>query len=363
MSDTQMVNQLDEAIDTLLAGSCTARSSPDPELARLMTVAAELRTMPASAFRDRLKVDLLQLEGPSARRASRPATRKLEGPTRVQSGQAPGILPTLTGLPGGLYPVRRSSFVASVFAHFAILTLLITSGIWAAHNTPESPRVISQIVTDITYPLPPASTTTKGGGGGGDHDSLTASKGVPPRFSDRQVVPPAIVVRAEQPRLQREPTVIGPPNLLFPQTGQLGDPLSNATIPSNGIGSDSGIGSGRHSGVGSGDGPGVGPGLGGGMGDGPYVVGRGVRAPRAVYDPEPDYSEEARKQKFQGTVVLQIVVGPDGQPSHVKVVRSVGLGLDEKAIEAVSQWRFEPGTKDGRPVAVVVNIQVNFRLY
>jgi TonB family protein len=88
-----------------------------------------------------------------------------------------------------------------------------------------------------------------------------------------------------------------------------------------------------------------------------------VSAPHLIYDPEPEYSEEARKQKYQGVVILQVVVGDDGRPHDVRIMRSVGLGLDEKALEAVRTWRFAPGMLNGRPVAVLVNIQVNFRLY
>ena len=88
-----------------------------------------------------------------------------------------------------------------------------------------------------------------------------------------------------------------------------------------------------------------------------------MTAPRAIYSPEPDYSEEARKAKFQGIVILQVVVDSDGRSREIRVARSAGMGLDEKAIEAVRQWRFEPGTKDRHAVAVVVNVEVNFRLY
>jgi TonB family protein len=107
----------------------------------------------------------------------------------------------------------------------------------------------------------------------------------------------------------------------------------------------------------------VGTGVGGGIGGGVYLVGRGVSAPRAIYDPEPEYSEEGRKARYQGTVLLQVVVGVDGRTRDVRVARSLGMGLDEKALEAVRQWRFDPATQDGQPVAVLVNIEVNFRLY
>ena len=93
-----------------------------------------------------------------------------------------------------------------------------------------------------------------------------------------------------------------------------------------------------------------------------YRIGHGVSAPRAIYSPDPDYSEEARKAKYQGTLVLYVVVGADGRPHDIRVTRSLGLGLDEKAIEAVRTWKFEPAQKDGQPVAVMVNVEVNFRI-
>jgi len=148
------------------------------------------------------------------------------------------------------------------------------------------------------------------------------------------------------------------------QTGPLGDPLSSVLgPPSNGTGSGGGIGSGSGGGVGSGHGPGVGPGWGGGIGGGAYRVGGGVTAPRVVFAPDPSFSEEARKAKFQGTVVLYVVVGIDGRAHDVRLIRSLGMGLDEKAIEVVGQWKFDPGRKDGSPVAVQVNVEVSFRLY
>jgi protein TonB len=98
-------------------------------------------------------------------------------------------------------------------------------------------------------------------------------------------------------------------------------------------------------------------------GGGLFRVGGGVSAPRPIYDPDPEYSEEARHAKYQGTVLLSVIVGPDGRPHDIRVQRSLGMGLDEKAIEAVRQWKFEPSMKDGHPVAVQVNVEVSFRLY
>jgi len=144
-----------------------------------------------------------------------------------------------------------------------------------------------------------------------------------------------------------------------------GDPMSHLPSgpPSNGVGSGGGIGSGSGGGVGVGEGPGVGAGRGGGTGGGVFRVGGGVSAPRPVFTPDPEYSEEARKAKYQGTCVLWLIVGPDGKPRDIKVSRTLGLGLDEKAIEAVKQWKFEPAMKDGKPVAVQINVEVSFRLY
>jgi TonB family protein len=95
---------------------------------------------------------------------------------------------------------------------------------------------------------------------------------------------------------------------------------------------------------------------------GVYRVGNGVTAPVLLYKVEPQYTEEARAAKYQGTVLVFAEIQPDGTATNIKVIRSLGLGLDQKAIEAVSQWRFKPGTKDGVPVPVGATIEVNFRL-
>ncbi len=123
------------------------------------------------------------------------------------------------------------------------------------------------------------------------------------------------------------------------------------------------MGSNSGTGLGDGNGSGVGNGKDAGIGGGAYTVGRGVRAPRAIDDPEPEYSDEARKMKHEGTVILSLIVDAEGRARNIHVARSLGMGLDEKAIEAVKKWKFEPGKKDGQPVAVQVNVEVNFRLY
>ena len=285
----------------------------------------------------------------------------------LDSLAAPVILPTLFAEGYGQYMPRRSTFFLSFLAHTLAVALLLLAGRFVAEHRPEVRQQLIGIVTDVSpYVLPPSVSKAGGGGGGGDRDKLAASKGTLPRFSREQLAPPVVVIRNENPKLPVEATVVVPPeiHLLLPQTGALGDPLSSIlSPPSSGIGSGGGIGSGSGGGVGSGRGPGVGPGWGGGIGGGAYTIGGGVTAPRVIYAPEPEFSEEARKTKYQGTAVLWLIVGTDGRPRDISVLQSLGMGLDEKAIEALRHWRFEPGRKDGIPVAVQVNVEVNFHLY
>jgi TonB family protein len=130
---------------------------------------------------------------------------------------------------------------------------------------------------------------------------------------------------------------------------------------STGPGSGGGIGTGIGTGAGSGSGPGLGPGSGGGSGGGVYRPGGSVSTPRVITEVKPRYTTEALVQKIQGTVLLEVVVKADGCPSHIRVVKSLNRGgLDEEAIAAVAQWRFEPGRLAGAPVDVLVTIMLDF---
>lgn len=273
------------------------------------------------------------------------------------------ILPTLFGDGYGLYEVRKGSFVLSFVLNTSILALLIWATTWTASHAPQIKQVVGLSVEISPYVLPPSKDIAGGGGGGGSHDIHPASKGALPKFSKTQIAPPT-VLPMEAPKLAVPPTVVVPPEIKMPQVGPIGDPMAKVmSPPSNGTGTGGGIGSGTGGGVGSGRGPGVGPGWGGGIGGGVYHVGGGVRAPRPIFSPEPEFSEEARKNKWQGNVLLRVIVGSDGKPHEVAVLHSLGMGLDEKAVEAVRTWRFEPGTKDGSPVPVEINVEVNFHLY
>lgn len=283
---------------------------------------------------------------------------------RIPSAEAE-ILPTLFHEGYDLYRNRRNIFVLSFVVHTLAVVLLALSARFMVTHRREIRQQIVALVTDTSpYILPPSASKAGGGGGGGDRSKLSASKGALPRLSSEQLAPPAIVVRNENPKLPVEPTVVVPPEIKLPQLGPLGDPLSAVLAPpSNGIGSGGGIGSGSGGGIGSGRGPGVGPGSGGGIGGGVYRVGGGVTAPRVIYSPDPEFSDEARKAKYQGTVILSVIVGTDGRTHDIRIHRSLGLGLDEKAIQAIQRWRFEPGRRDGMAVAVYVNVEVSFRLY
>jgi TonB family protein len=276
------------------------------------------------------------------------------------------ILPTLFGEGYGIYEVRKGSFVLSFLLNTLLAALLLMVGSWVATHPAQVQMQVTSLVADLSpYMLKPSNKLAGGGGGGGEHSKAPASKGALPKASLQQITPPQVVVRNETPKLPAEPTVVVPPDIKIPQASLLGDPLAKAlsSLPSSGTGLGGGIGSGSGTGVGSGKGPGVGPGSGGGIGGGVYRVGGGVLPPKVLYDPDPDYSEEARKAKFQGTVVLWVIVGPDGHPRDITVQRSLGMGLDEKAVEAVRRWKFEPAKKDGQAVAVQIAIEVNFRLY
>ena len=259
---------------------------------------------------------------------------------------------------------EKRAGLSSLAIHITVLGLLFLIGT----NKAVQKAVMDQVQL-IAPDLAPYKPTVKkdpmgGGGGGGDRSPTPPSKGKLPKLADKQFVPPMAVVHNPDPKLVMEPTLIIQPDANIPKVNMdvLGDPLAKSGIASNGPGSGGGIGYGPGGGVGSGRGPGFGPGSGGNMGGGVYRIGGGVSPPSVVFKVEPEYSEEARKAKFQGTVVLTIVVDEKGNPRDLKVFRPLGLGLDQKAIEAVEKWRFKPGMKDGKPVAVMATVEVNFRL-
>jgi TonB family protein len=264
----------------------------------------------------------------------------------------------------GLYPTDRKSMLYSTALQGTVVLLLFTVSF--NKTVQEKVRESVTLIAPALQPLDmaPKKNTMQGGGGGGDRSPTPAAKGKLPKIATKQFVPPTEVIRNEHPKLTVEPTIVAPPDAVLPNVNlpNIGDPLAKLGPPSNGMGSGGGIGNGRGGGIGSGDGAGFGPGSGGGFGGGAFRVGGGVSQPQVLSKVDPEYSEEARKAKYSGTVLLQLVVDVDGKAKNVKVVKGVGLGLDEKAVEAVMKWKFIPGKKNGSPVPVYATVEVNFRL-
>jgi len=253
-----------------------------------------------------------------------------------------------------MYRVRREPFVLSLLGQAAVLGLFIYLGSCVIKNNPGIERRFPGL-NDF-----PVIFAGRSGGGGGNFEKIPASRGNPPRASlADQLTPPTVRLSTDMPKLPVEPTVEVAPEVKFPGR-QIGDPSSPfSKWLSDGPGGPGGIGTGCCDGVGDSIGPHVGSGP-----PGIYPAGKmGVTVPQPIYSPEPDFSDEARKAKQQGIVTLLIVVGADGRPYDINVRRSLGMGLDEKAIEAVSRWRFKPATRNGQPVATQIEVEVDFRLY
>jgi len=206
----------------------------------------------------------------------------------------------------------------------------------------------------------PAGNDKAGGGGGGNNHTLTpTSKGKLPKFSYTQFTPPQAKIENLDPKLAMDPSLLGPPDLKVMNNNMpnFGDPLAKNVTDS--------LGNGNGTGIGSGSGGGLGPGEGGGTGGGVFRAGvNGVGTPSCFYQPAPEYSEEARKTKYQGAVVVEGVINLDGRVTDIKVVKGVGMGLDENAVAAVKTWRCKPASgPSGKPVRTLVPIEVTFRLY
>jgi periplasmic protein TonB len=262
----------------------------------------------------------------------------------------------------GLYGSDPKSRYISVAFHITAFTVLM---IGFTNKTVQNKIVNIVTLTDPNfkpYQAPPQKKQAGGGGGGGAREIAPVSKGQAPKPSMKQFTPPQIV--KEQPKLAMTPTIIAPPDAVIPQNNlpNWGDPLAKLSNLSNGTGFGGGMGSGNGGGLGSGKGGGFGPGEGGGVGGGVFRVGGGVSQPAVIFKVDPEYSEEARKAKYSGTVMLSVVVDAEGKARDIHVVKSLGMGLDEKAVEAVEKWKFKPGMKGGQAVNVRATIEVNFRL-
>ena len=215
--------------------------------------------------------------------------------------------------------------------------------------------------------LPAGADKAGGGGGGGDRSKLPPTKGAAPKFKWTQFTPPEATLKNLNPKLPMDPSLLGPPDLKVqnPPLTNMGDPLAAMVNFSGGPGGGGGIGTGEAGGIGSGSGGGLGPGEGGGTGGGVFRAGlNGVGSPACIYCPQPEYSDEARKAKYQGTVLLDVTVTTDGRVVNPVVIKGPGLGLEEKALVQVKNWKMRPAIgPSGKPVNCRVQIEVTFHLY
>ncbi len=251
--------------------------------------------------------------------------------------------------------VKRSpaSTAFAVGAHIVIILLVALFIMRQVKVITPAQKDVAEIVT--VPPPPIAPKLQQIGGGGGQHDLAPVSKGRLPDLAQKQLTAPK-APPTEAPKLAVLPTVVVQPDLKLATND-----MPNLGAPNSSLKGIS-LGNGTGTGIGSGNGSGIGPGSGSNTGGGVTHIGGGVSKPVVLYQVEPEFSEEARKAKFSGNVEVYLYVDADGKPSHIRVVRGVGMGLDEKAVEAVRQYRFKPAMKDGKPIQVDLYVEVNFQI-
>lgn len=244
----------------------------------------------------------------------------------------------------------------SVAIHTAVIALLLSPLLTMFRTMPQLKPVNKEVVVGISnfhLTAPPARVMT---GGGSSHDNAPSDKGKAPKFAMMQFAAPTSHP-VLNPKVSMPPTVLGP-KVELPNTNAAswGNPLSS--LLGNSLGDKGG------NGIGDGPGSGLGKGSDYGFGEaGPPAGYGGYGRPECLYCPNARYSDEAVKAKYQGVVLVDALITPDGRANDVHVIKSLGLGLDENAIAAVRTWRFKPAKgPDGKPAAVEQTIEVEFRL-
>jgi TonB family protein len=273
-------------------------------------------------------------------------------------------------LPAGGPRRAAAQTAASAAIHIGVVTLLLALIAHAPTNRPEitnSPN--HQITPSISRLVFVARDPRPSGGGGGGGNRQTG----PIRHAEG-IGRDAITLRVAKPRFI-EPSD-GADRAVLPGVLLDARPLSSGSqdvlgLPEGGVsfgtstgpGSGGGVGDGAGTGIGSGVGPGIGPGFGGGTGGGAYRPGGAVTSPRLITQVKPKYTDYALARKIQGTVILEVVVKSDGRPGLILVAHSLDAGgLDDAAVAAAREWRFEPGRLGGTPVDVLVTLMLDFRI-
>lgn len=283
----------------------------------------------------------------------------------VVSGPAPRLF---RGLDPALFKKDKRSNAISFFIHVGAIAAVLSWGM-IAHPIVHEEQVTAPIKFVLTDP-PVMQVAKKEGGGGGAHQVAAPVKARPrPKPVAQQIreVPhikllPPEIAQIQQPKLAAAPTqqVNMQLNSNLPQLGTQDSPQVALKSPSPGVHSGFGVMGG---GIGIGQSAGSGPGSGGGYGGGVMSVGGGVSAPILIHSAEPEFTEQARRADLQGTVAIELIVDSQGNPQDVRVARHLGMGLDQKAIEAVRQYRFRPAMYRGHAVSVQMIIDVDFQLH
>jgi TonB family protein len=312
----------------------------------------------------------------------------------------------------GAEPSDSRSVVAGMVTSFVFLFAILGVIVWLEHRNKQAallaqndPELQVEQLIDMPdeQPTPeegpaglnkgsgggskPKQERPGGGGGGGREESKPASFGKTPQASldVPQILPPdPKPPQIKNPALPVPATLNADPMLIPPDARVLpyGDPKSKSTDLSSGPGKGNGIGDGTGTGIGPGEGNGFGPGRGGNVGGGDFNAGGGgpggggggdyskiftgkdvTTKARLISKPEPQYTEDARKNQITGTVVLKVVFASSGQVTNIRTVSGLPYGLTERAIAAARQIKFTPATKDGHQVSMWMQLEYNFNLY
>lgn len=277
-------------------------------------------------------------------------------PARRAAAAAPSMFVTLDQATAHRDP--KATILAATINITAVACLLWLGATTVRHTVLAPPARVVSLVDPVMPPPPRALPKPVVMSGGGGHPmAAPVTRGNPPKFAPHPVILTATDPPRIPPKLAVEPTLNVQPTLKLAKSD-----MPNIGVPDGHPAIAVSMGNGAGAGIGAGSGDGLGNGSGGNYGGGVFKIGGGVSAPTVVSAPEPAFTEEARQAKVSGKVLVYLQVGPDGRPMHVRVVKGLGMGLDQKAVEAVRQYKFKPAMRDGHPVTVEMNVDVNFQI-
>jgi periplasmic protein TonB len=257
-----------------------------------------------------------------------------------------------------------ASSVISTVLHVAMIAAILWAFLAVKKVVPmPAPQKVTRIDIPVYMPIAPKGPAMGGGGGGGSHDIIQTPKGRLPQIQEQPVAAP-MVIENNHPKMTAAPAINMPKEIqVASNLPNLGDPRTAVVgAPSNGIGSGAGMGIGSGGGIGSGKGNGFGSGSAGGYGGGLYHVGGAVSAPQLVSAPDPEFTDEARRVNYGGICVVSLIVDTQGNTQRIQVLKHLGMGLDEKAVEAVKHYHFKPATLGGKAVQVEMDVEVTFHI-